>query len=189
MSENDRLAEIRKRCEAATPGPWNWDVQDEATMLLGTEGLEAFEGAVLAVERCEHCRERDPENAPCSWPRLPNADFIEHSREDVPWLLAEAERLRAENAALRQERDAAESRAAYLDVDRGLLEKAWEQAKADRLRLDGAVTALMAERDRLRAALRTYGATHTWDCQSTHGTGLACDCGFDALMKEPTDGD
>ena len=92
---SERLAAIRARCEAATPAPWNWDVEDETSMCLGTEHLEAFEGAVLVVERCETCRRQHPEYAPCGWPNHADAAFIAHSREDVPWLLAENERLRA----------------------------------------------------------------------------------------------
>lgn len=99
MSEN-RLAEIKARCEAATPGPWDWDVVDDAHMLLGTKGLEAFEGAVLGVRRCEACRKQSPERSPCGWPNRANGDFIAAAREDVPYLLTEVERLRAEVARL-----------------------------------------------------------------------------------------
>ena len=73
----DRLEEIRQRTEAATDGPWErFDTPDYAEIhVLG--GKEAgFLPVALADEAY-------------------NADFIAHSREDVPYLLSEVDRLNA----------------------------------------------------------------------------------------------
>ena len=71
----DRLEEIRQRTEAATDGPWErFDTPEYAEIhVLG--GKEAgFLPVALADEAY-------------------NADFIAHSREDVPYLLSEVDRL------------------------------------------------------------------------------------------------
>jgi hypothetical protein len=67
----DRLSEIKARCEAATPGPW-----------IVREG-KSF-GVQSADKNIASCFRRE------------NEDFISHAREDVPYLLAEVERLGAE---------------------------------------------------------------------------------------------
>ncbi len=77
MSESltaERLAEIEARCEAATPGPW-----------LGLSEGKHRHGIV------DHEGQR-------IWPWLREEDmrFAYCAREDVPALLAEAERLRLE---------------------------------------------------------------------------------------------
>ena len=71
----DRLDEIQARVEAATPGPWEWD-SDLCVMLAGYEGQDPVVGVRLS-------------------PRSFDADFIAHSREDVPFLLAEVTKFRA----------------------------------------------------------------------------------------------
>jgi hypothetical protein len=95
MSE-DRLAEIRKRCEAATPGPWHGDRYDGS---IKYEMRGADDALVLAVDHKNGTFGflGDKETA--------DEKFVLHSREDVPYLLTEVERLRAENAALAGERD------------------------------------------------------------------------------------
>jgi hypothetical protein len=96
MSENDRLAEIKARCEAATPGPWHGDRYDGS---IKYEMRGADDALVLAVDHKNGTFGflGDKETA--------DEKFVLHSREDVPYLLTEVERLRAENAALAGERD------------------------------------------------------------------------------------
>ena len=92
----DRLEEIRARAEAATPGPWRW------RGLLAAKGSEqTYAGYPQRV----FGRNTDPvDTSPAliaetfdghSDTAPPNADFIAHAREDIPYLLAEIERLRA----------------------------------------------------------------------------------------------
>ena len=95
MDKATRLDEIRARCEAATPGPWESSLGD------------IFFGEYMLYVECAGTNE--------------DSEFIAHAREDIPFLLGEAERMQkviiaaAEacdavnsiNDALRRERDAA----------------------------------------------------------------------------------
>jgi hypothetical protein len=97
------MAEIRARAEAATDGPWREAV-------LGSEGYDVRAPDVIRgasriprarpVARCGQL-DWDADKA--------NAQFIAHARQDVPWLLAEVERLTAE-------RDRARDLAARLEA-------------------------------------------------------------------------
>lgn len=77
----ERIAEIKARAEAATPGPWY-------------HVLSAIVGTTTRP---------DDDNTTCicntEWGNAtnvqPNAEFIAHAREDVPALLEEVERLLA----------------------------------------------------------------------------------------------
>lgn len=73
MTDDERIETIRKRAEAATPGPWDAGLRSVCGEAFGEEGLWEWFGAS---------------------PREHDADFIAHAREDIPWLLAEVERLR-----------------------------------------------------------------------------------------------
>ena len=79
MTEQE-LNEIRKRCKKATEGPW-WD-----------------ESGVI------HCDCADPRGPHIAVMQSGNetrdASFITHAREDIPDLLAEIDRLRAELSEL-----------------------------------------------------------------------------------------
>ena len=83
----ERIAEIRGREKAATRGPWH----DECVIGRRKE-IETFhtirdkDGAIVDV-------------LPIS--AYHDAAFIAHAREDIPALLAEVERLMAENEALK----------------------------------------------------------------------------------------
>ncbi len=72
------LAAIRAREQAATPGPWSY------------KELKHYPYEVVVSPGGDH--------AFVVW--LPDGRFIAHARTDIPWLLAEVERLTAENARL-----------------------------------------------------------------------------------------
>jgi hypothetical protein len=88
------LEAIRARAEAATPGPW------EASSAPDYPQGNTLGWDVMAAPRCVVAGAPLPQN---------DAAFIAHSREDVPKLLAEVERLRSvEQAAHRYVRARAE---------------------------------------------------------------------------------
>jgi hypothetical protein len=68
MMTQERLEEIRKRCEAATPGKWE------------------IEGAAICSKTGVICLMTGDNDAV----------FIVHTRQDIPDLLGEVERLRSE---------------------------------------------------------------------------------------------
>jgi len=78
----DRPAEIAARAAAATPGPWEvdpggWQVRSGVCNICGTF----------------HCHQmHDGGRTDGEHPIQPDADFIAHAREDIPWLLAELAR-------------------------------------------------------------------------------------------------
>lgn len=76
-----RVEEIRKRCEAATSGPWE----------IHRMFRQVWSPKTQLFVSCEADGEEDPD-----------ANFIAHSREDVPYLLALIEK---DEAALRQIRN------------------------------------------------------------------------------------
>lgn len=82
-----RLAEIEALAVAAQPGPWSMWVGAGAPTIRNVDN-----GGV-----CRMCPGIDTEEA--------DGAFIAAARTDVPDLLAEIERLRAENAALRAQFD------------------------------------------------------------------------------------
>ena len=77
----DRLDEIRARAEAATPGPWAAEREDDYEWIVVGGTYEPDCRYVIA-----DCGFDSPQS---------NATFIAHAREDIPYLLAEVERLRA----------------------------------------------------------------------------------------------
>lgn len=77
-----RIAEIHARCEAATPGPWEWGVCNES---WGEVEAESLKGVITL-------KDDYPGYPECGEHLImelskPDADFIAHSREDVPFLL------------------------------------------------------------------------------------------------------
>jgi len=66
-----RLSEIKQRVEKATKGPWETETANPVTFVNSPGGKIAY----ATVDR------------------MVNAQFIAHSREDVPWLILEVERL------------------------------------------------------------------------------------------------
>ena len=80
----DRLDEIRARTEAATPGPWRAygnTVEQEKTGCHQVVGTEFTGWGYMAHERLTTKDE--------------DATFIANARNDIPYLLAEIERLRS----------------------------------------------------------------------------------------------
>lgn len=76
-----RLAEIEARVAAATPGPWR-------TWNDGHVGcIDGHIGGIFA-----------PTAGSQSYRRMPDARFVAHAREDVPWLI---ERLREAHTTIR----------------------------------------------------------------------------------------
>lgn len=85
------LDEIKARTEAATPGPWNWDID---WLRQGTEK----EGGMIVMRVEMAGTEMNPEAQLVLLTK--DADFIAHARQDVADLVAEVERLHKENKRL-----------------------------------------------------------------------------------------
>ena len=113
MSEFD-VAVVRARCEAATPGPWQWVTTEDDGLLVDA----VFENSRRLWDSLSL---RTVERFPTRWvgplPKFvlssvqdpdgedPGADlwFIAHARTDLPAALDEIDRLTAEIATLRGE--------------------------------------------------------------------------------------
>ena len=79
----ERLTEIRQRAEAATPGPWN-------LITMGRDGDGDDEwGWIMGANKNWRWDDGDGPQSRA------NADFIAHSRDDIPYLLSEVDRLNA----------------------------------------------------------------------------------------------
>lgn len=97
-----RETDIRARMAAATPGPWctdSWEIYC---------GVEYEAGAEWIGETCRGVSDR----AGLAQDRA-NAAFVAGARTDVPVLLAEVTRLRAEREALREQLSLARTAVAY----------------------------------------------------------------------------
>lgn len=127
----DRDNEIRKRCEAATPGPWYWDVIDAHKCIClesarwkvmdfaryGMHGaaprflvdgiMERADALLKSIPGKEHHRGFD------NYIDHPDAAFIAASRTDVPYLLDRVAELEKEIAAAHGREDAA-----YAELER-----------------------------------------------------------------------
>lgn len=94
------LEAIRKRCEAATEGPWLRETGDERRSSNVIRILHEIDGTRL-YRRYEKVAEIWEDEDEGEQPADPSenseadAEFIAHAREDVPALLAEVDRLRA----------------------------------------------------------------------------------------------
>lgn len=76
--ERDADADLAM-CEAATPGPWQYHLSH----IYGPEPERPLIGQITGM------------------PLIRNRDFVVEAREALPYWIGEAERLAAENAALR----------------------------------------------------------------------------------------
>lgn len=102
---NDDLKAIKARCEAATPGPWKaigGKVVDGNRQSKYTSLYSAFVSPVTVAPIGEQPLSRAGYNRDKTLDEiLPNdAEFIAHSRADVPALIAEVERLGDRNEYL-----------------------------------------------------------------------------------------
>jgi hypothetical protein len=91
----EELAEIRARCEAATPGPWSWLCEDLADHPGQTSACACLYGdgervnpatGDLTIVLVADLDGTTPSGA--------DMDFVRHARHDIPALLAEIDRLR-----------------------------------------------------------------------------------------------
>lgn len=107
----DRLSEIRARCEAATPGPW--EAKTNRHPQCNGEPWGWISGATGRITWSGNLGKT-------------NAAFIAHAREDIPYLLAEVERLQGKLQdqeyqilldAMEQSRDEAIARAEKAEVE------------------------------------------------------------------------
>ena len=80
----DRLAEIRKRCGAATPGPMR---AIGGSIFCDVLDSERGQGTFILYDRAGYS------GPDCN--REGDSQFFAHARHDVPDLLAEVERLRS----------------------------------------------------------------------------------------------
>lgn len=78
--EEEDIEAIRKRCEAATPGPWSYDFWEEYVYVSLDSGL-----FIVADLKRASQMDRD-------------GDFIAHARQDIPTLLSALEAARAKLA-------------------------------------------------------------------------------------------
>jgi len=86
----ERLAEIKARSEAATPGPWRHGEADGTGKVA-----EPFHGgSITAGATCCIVFGHTIHGAPFGVLEEVDAEFIAHARADVPALVAEIERLR-----------------------------------------------------------------------------------------------
>jgi hypothetical protein len=93
----EQLAEIRARCEAATPGPWSWLCEDFVEYPVEDSSLSAClygdgERVNPATGRLAVILVADLDT---DTPSLADRGFIALARQDVPALLEEVARLQA----------------------------------------------------------------------------------------------
>jgi hypothetical protein len=81
--KDTELEAIRQRCENATPGPWKSFI----------EGRDHTSGSSFIMTGSVESRGNDIE---LSGATTADQDFIAHARQDIPQLLAEITRLKAD---------------------------------------------------------------------------------------------
>lgn len=131
MLTDERIRDIRERCEAATPGPWRavWKGNTIKSHRVYADGPEV-------------------RNIACGIsPKTENAEFIANARKDIPALLDELDRLRAEADKWRGRYDAT-----YRIAEDGVKEQA-------RLRME--LETIERERDAMAHDLTKYGTCDT----------------------------
>jgi hypothetical protein len=82
MTDQERLAQIEARAEAASAGPWETTLHEDQR--YGTKGYAWVLAKVIPgaheLNIIKVCHE--------DWPPTPSdAEFIAHARQDIPWLL------------------------------------------------------------------------------------------------------
>lgn len=86
---NLNLSEIKARCEAASPGPWNMDLHSNEIMMEGYQSIAKPFSLHVSLEQ-----------------RDLNGFFIAHARTDIPLLLDEIDQLKAQVEAQQEWIDA-----------------------------------------------------------------------------------
>ena len=103
---NDRISEIRARCDAATPGPWKWKMwtgclkdvylagSEKVAMSFGRYGRSGgapyfpHNGLMTRVDKLfTRAQKKERKFSFFDFLNHPNAEFIAHAREDLPWAL------------------------------------------------------------------------------------------------------
>ena len=146
MSDTTRLDEIRQREAAATEGPWQQN---------GSNGVHTPRGICVAITQMDSREQRKAD-----------AEFLAAARVDVPWLVAEVERLRGENERLQF--DLRVARGAH---DGSLIKLT--EAVAERDAALAAVTAIrefIDEVDELYPDARWTPSMWTWKIRAALGT-------------------
>ena len=94
----EQLAAIEVRVSSATPGPWFTDDRNDGEIWAGEENPGCAKAGDIHVadvfpvaDLMEYYHASEVND-----PWLANANFIAHAREDIPALLAEVDRLRAQ---------------------------------------------------------------------------------------------
>lgn len=101
-----RIDAIKARCEAATPGPWQ-DCRDYAAMVLSEDEQQR----ICDIRGWGHLTAVLGLSEDAAYERqLADAEFIAHTREDIPYLLGLVDSRAAEIAELRGRLDEETSR-------------------------------------------------------------------------------
>jgi len=178
--------DIRKRAEAATPGPWEAGRPDMATIVDGVDSKWIYAGAKRQYCAVASGRIKGP------WSEvIANADFIAHARQDIPYLLDTVDALRGEVEGAKARQRLAEEgntamahRVAYLE---GECASVRDGAEKDRRGLLAAAQIgreeLNEQVTRLRDALEKY-TEHTKPCQFRMERGRECSCGLDGALAQ-----
>ena len=131
----DRIEEIRQREENATRGPWAWDGHRVPTLSgrAGDPDIYEYDTEVIEASHSGECACRslctlELEIGP--WDRM----FIANARDDIPFLLAEVERLTAANDRLA--RIASNVAVTLKEGKRDLMAHAWDRGYLDGRRQD-----------------------------------------------------
>lgn len=161
------LEAIEARLKAAAPGPWVY-------VDNGFDGyiMSASEHLIVGGEPAEGRIEPDD----------PNADFIAHSRQDIPALLAEVERLNHPSHSLHLPSDSGcvFSNCNWCPTENAVLRREWRKLTAQ-------LASVTAERDALKEDFTDYIMEGTGDpspycanesdeCTDKHGWCVAAKC-------------
>ena len=85
--DEDRLSEIEMRANNAYPGPW-------ANSMGGGYNVHASDMKWICVTDNKDWDSHGPYSSIRRQTAIRTAEFIAHTREDIPWLIAEIRRLR-----------------------------------------------------------------------------------------------
>lgn len=147
----DRLEEIREREQAATPGSWNIDRDGQ------------IRSGIILVAGCNPIiRNGELWSDGIRYPNSSNAEFIAHTREDIPYLLSEIDHLKD----IEQKRDAY-----WGNVINSVQELVMEK--------EGEIDRLTARVEALEGAIRAFES-------STGMFSFACFC---CVYKDANDSD